>query len=271
MSTLETTRGTTGAAAVAPAPAQRGIPMTRIASTELRKMFDTRSGFWLMAGIAIAAVLATGAVVLFASDADLTYNSFAAAVGVPMTVILPIVAILSVTGEWSQRSGLTTFTIVPNRGRVIAAKAGVSVAVGVASILLAAGIGAVGNLVGTAIAGVDPVWNLSAADLANIVLANVLGLMVGFMLGVLIRGSAGAIVGYFVYSFVLPTLSGLLASSQHWFHELQPWVDFNFAQSALYNGSLTAQQWTHLAVTGVGWLVIPTALGVWLVMRSEVK
>jgi len=272
MTTLETTRTTAGSAAgSASTSVPRGIPMTRIVSTELRKTFDTRSGFWLMASIAIAAVLATTAVVLFASDGDMTYNSFAAAIGVPMTVILPIVAILSVTGEWSQRSGLTTFTLVPHRGRVIFAKAVVSVGVGIVSILLAVGIGAVGNLVGTAIAGVDPVWNLSVADVANIVLANVLGLLVGFMLGVLIRGSAGAIVGYFVYSFVLPTLSVLLATSQHWFRDLQPWVDFNFAQGALYNGSMTAHEWAHLAVTSVGWLVLPTMLGVWLVMRSEVK
>ena len=46
-----------------------------------------------------------------------------------------------------------------------------------------------------------------------IVLGNVLGLLIGFMLGVLIRNSAGAIVGYFVYSFVLPTLSALLAGA----------------------------------------------------------
>jgi ABC-2 type transport system permease protein len=59
--------------------------------------------------------------------------------------------------------------------------------------------------------------------------------------------------------------------SQHWFRDLQPWVDFNYAQSALFNGSLTAQQWAHLGVTGLAWLVVPTALGVWLVMRSEVK
>ena len=70
-----------------------------------------------------------------------------------MTVILPIVAILSVTSEWSQRTGLTTFTFEPGRGRVIAAKALCSVGVGVVSIALAAAIGAVGNVVGTAIAG----------------------------------------------------------------------------------------------------------------------
>jgi ABC-2 type transport system permease protein len=29
----------------------RAIPMSRTITTELRKMFDTRSGFWLMASI----------------------------------------------------------------------------------------------------------------------------------------------------------------------------------------------------------------------------
>ena len=42
------------------APAR--IPLTRVVGVELRKMFDTRSGFWLMASIVITAVLATGAV-----------------------------------------------------------------------------------------------------------------------------------------------------------------------------------------------------------------
>jgi ABC-2 type transport system permease protein len=249
----------------------RAIPTRRLLTTELRKMFDTRSGFWLMASIGIAALLATTAVILFAPNDQLTYGTFAAAFGIPMAVILPIIATLSVTSEWSQRSGLTTFTLVPHRGRVIFAKAVVSVGVGIVSVMLALVVGVVGNLVGAAIAGVGTVWDVSVADMLLIVLGNVLGLLVGFMLGVLIRSSAGAIVAYFVYSFVLPTLSGLLAASQHWFRDLQPWVDFNFAQSQLFNGPLTAEQWGQLAVTGVGWLVLPTALGVWLVMRSEVK
>ena len=36
-------------------------------------------------------------------------------------------------------------------------------------------------------------------NLLYITFANVLGLLMGFMLGVLIRNSAGAIVAYFVY------------------------------------------------------------------------
>src|SRR3954463_701187 len=89
------------------------IPFRRVTTVELRKMFDTRSGFWLIASVGITALLATIGVILFAPDSALTYGSFAAAIGVPMTILLPVISILSVTSEWSQRSGLTTFTLVP--------------------------------------------------------------------------------------------------------------------------------------------------------------
>ena len=247
------------------------VPLSRVIRVELRKMFDTRSGFWLMASIVLAALVATTAVILFAPDSELAYETFGAAIGFPMVVILPMVAILSITSEWSQRSGLTTFTLVPHRSRVVLAKAISSVAVGVVSMLLAFGIGAVGNLVGTAITGTPVVWNMSLTDCLCIVLANVLGLLTGFMLGVLIRSSSGAIVAYFVYSFVLTGVLGVLAVSQDWFEKLRPWVDVNYAQGVLFNGSPTGQEWAHIGVTGLVWLVIPLTIGVRYVMRSEVK
>jgi ABC-2 type transport system permease protein len=254
-------------ARTAPAP----IPLSRIVSVELRKSFDTRSGFWLLASIGITALIATGAVLLFAPDDELTYDTFAGAIGFPMAVILPMVAVLSVTSEWSQRSGLTTFTLVPHRGRTILAKAIVAIGIGVTSMLLAFSLGAIGNLIGPMITGTDRVWDDGPMILANIVLANVLGLMVGFMLGVVIRNSAGAIVAYFVYSFVLPTLSMVLAASQDWFKDLQPWIDFNFAQGNLFGNDISATEWAQLGVTSVFWLIIPLTIGLRLVLRSEVK
>ena len=114
-------------------------------------------------------------------------------------------------------------------------------------------------------------WDLTAANLLTIELANVLGMLVGFMLGVLVRSSAGALVAYFVYQFLLPTLALILAAQQDWFRELQPWVDFDFATGALLEGALSSQQWTQLAVTGLIWLVVPLAVGLRLVVRAEVK
>lgn len=247
------------------------IPMSRILGVELRKMFDTRSGFWLMSSIAIVAVLATTAVILFAPDDALVYETFASAIGFPMAVILPLIAILSVTGEWSQRSGLTTFTLVPHRGRVIAAKAICAVGIGVVSMLLAAAVGAVGNVIGTALTGVDTTWNVDLEEFALIVLANVLGLLVGFMLGVVTRSSAAAIVAYFVYSLLLPTASSALASTQEWWRDYGPWLDFNYASSGLFNEHMTSEQWAQLGTSGLIWLVVPLAIGLRLVLRSEVK
>ena len=45
----------------APRPVPEPIPFARLVSVELRKCLDTRAGFWLMASIGIAALLATGA------------------------------------------------------------------------------------------------------------------------------------------------------------------------------------------------------------------
>jgi ABC-type transport system involved in multi-copper enzyme maturation permease subunit len=245
--------------------------MSRVVGIELRKMFDTRSGFWLMASVAIMAVLATGAVIIFAPDSDLDYESFASAIGFPMAVILPMIAILSVTSEWSQRTGLTTFTLVPHRERVIGAKLIVSVGIGVVSMFLAGAIGALGNILGTAITGTETVWNVSVTEFAYIILANVLGMLIGFMLGMLLRNSAGALVGYFVYNFVLPPLTILLAANQKWFADAQPWVDFNFTQGYLFNGDMNGEHWAQLGVTGLFWLAIPMAFGLWRVLRAEVK
>jgi ABC-2 type transport system permease protein len=247
------------------------IPFRTIVGVELRKAFDTRSGFWLLFAIAAAGVLATGAVLAFASDSDLTYDNFAGAIGVPMTILLPVVAILAVTGEWSQRAGLTTFTLVPHRGRVIRAKFVVTIAIGIASMALALGVGALGNVVGTGLKGVDTTWDLSFTSILYIVGADLIGMLVGFMLGVMTRNSAGAIVGYFSYWFVVPTLSMVLAANQSWFEKAQPWVDFNYDQGRLYDGGFSGQDWAQLALTGTFWLILPLAFGLWRVMRAEVK
>jgi ABC-type transport system involved in multi-copper enzyme maturation permease subunit len=249
-----------------------GVPLGRTIKVELRKMFDTRSGFWLVASIAILAALATLGVIVFLPDENLSFSAFGTAVGVPMAVLLPVIAILSVTGEWSQRTGLITFTLVPHRSQIILAKAVAAVIVGVVSVVIAFAIGALGNIIGSAINGVDARWDTTFTEFLYFILANILGLLVGFMLGVLIRGTAAAIVAYFVYSFVLPTIFGVLAAFQDWFRDLQPWVDFGYAQTPLFDGSdPSGEQWAQIGVSGVIWLVIPLAIGVWAVLRSEVK
>jgi ABC-type transport system involved in multi-copper enzyme maturation permease subunit len=258
--------------AYAARPAPAPIPFARLLKVELRKMFDTRSGLWLMASIGILAALASAAVVLWAPDDQVTYETFAAAVGFPMAVLLPVIAVLAVTSEWSQRNGLTTFTLVPHRGRVVAAKAVGALLVAVGGMLVAAAVGVLGNLVGSALNGTDAIWDVSASDFTAIVLANVLGVFLGFMLGAVLRSSPAALVGYLVLSFVLVPLTMTLAAAQQWFADIQPWVDWNFTQSQLFEGLPTdGEYWAQLGVTTTVWLLLPLAWGLWRLVRDEVK
>jgi hypothetical protein len=256
------------------APARRivrPIPATRLVTVELRKMFDTRSGFWMLLSIGVLSVIAAGSVLVFAPDSDVTYETFAAAIGFPMSVVLPMIAILGVTSEWSQRSGLTTFTLVPSRGRVIGAKAFATFAVGVVSMAVALAVGAVGNLLGSTIMGLDAVWNVSMAAVAQILLGNLIGMAIGFALGVVLRNSAAAIVSYFVVSLVLPGILSLLAQVRPWFEDLQPWIDWNHAQVALFERATdTAREWAMLATTTGIWIALPLVIGLLFLRRSEV-
>ena len=250
----------------------RPIPTTRLVTIELRKMFNTRSGFWLLVSIGVLSVVATGAVLLFAPDSEIAYENFAAAIGFPMSVILPMIAILGVTSEWSQRSGLTTFTLVPSRGRIIWAKAFATFVVGVVSMAVAFAVGAVGNLLGSTVMGLDAVWDVSLAAAAQIVLGNLVGMAIGFTLGVVMRNSAAAIVGYFVVSLVLPGVLALLAQVRSWFADLQPWIDWNTTQVALFaNDTDTAREWAMLASTTGIWIALPLVIGLLFLRRSEVK
>lgn len=247
------------------------IPFGRILGVELRKMFDTRSGFWLMASIVITAAIATALTVLLSDRDTLTFESFAAAVGSPMSVILPIVGVLAVTSEWSQRAALTTFTLVPSRARVIAAKLVNVLVVGAVSMLIALGVGAAGNLVTSAMTGNDAVWDIPAWMFAQIVLANELGMLFGFALGLLFRSSPAGIVGYFVWALVLPGISGALASAQEWWVDHAGWFDVNQTRFLLFDTKLTSEEWLQLGVTSGIWVVLPLLVGLGLVMRSEVK
>ena len=246
------------------------VPLSRVTGVELRKMFDTRSGFWLLASVVIVGVLTTVGTIMFAPDADLSYYTFAKAIGFPMTVLLPIIAVLAITGEWSQRSGLTTFTLVPHRNRVIAAKVIASLVVGVGAMVFALMIGVLGNLAGTAIAGTDLLWDVSFAHGIEIIVGSLLCLLTGTMLGILFRSSPVALVAYFVFALLVPTVFEILASSERWFADLRPWVDLNLAESWLFEGTVAGEQWLQLSVSVVAWLVLPGLVGLRMAVRSDV-
>lgn len=244
------------------------VPFTRLVSVELRKALDTRAGRWFTAAIVALCLVV---VVIYAFAAPEGSRDFGDVVGVSGAVLgyfLPVLLILMVTSEWSQRTGLTTFTLEPHRGRVVGAKFVAGLILGAALIAVAALIAALGTLIG----GGD--WSLTADILVKgFLVANLVGILTGFAIGMLLMNSAAAIVTYFIYTLVLPLAVGILSAFQEWFADLAPWIEFNTAQQLMFvdEGAPSGELLAQLLVSGTIWLVIPFAIGLLRLLRAEPK
>ena len=249
------------------------VPLTRLAKVELRKALDTRAGRWFTVSI-LALVLAVQAIYAFtAPDNEKDYGDFLSIAGGVLGYFMPILIIMLVTSEASQRNGLVTFTLEPRRSRVVVAKFLAGVALAVTVMVLAALIAVVGTLLGAS-AGASPEWSVDGNLLFNgFVLANVFGVLIGFAIATLIMNTPAAIVGYFAYSLILPIAVGILGSLSSGFEDFAPWIEFNTAQMPLFSGDYTptGEEWAQLATSGTIWLVIPLVLGIARLLRTEFK
>jgi ABC-2 type transport system permease protein len=236
-------------------------PMQRLTTVELRKMIDTRAGFWLLLLVGLSAVALVVLVLAVGNAEDQTMKSlFSGAIQV-ISILLPIVGLLLVTSEWSQRTALTTFTLVPERSRVVVAKLLASSALAVVAVLVCLAAAAAGNL----IAGGS--WNFELSDLGTGALYEVISMLGALALGLLLMHSALAIVTY----FVLPTVVGIVVEVVSALREPSEWFDPSKTTTPLAENSMAGDDWAKLGVTVAIWVGIPLVLGLLRLQRHELK
>jgi ABC-2 type transport system permease protein len=233
----------------------------RLVAVELRKIVDTRAGFWMqvatvaLTALVVIARLATG------EAADHTFASVLTVGIKPAAVLLPIAGILLVTSEWSQRTGMITFALVPVRSRVVGAKL-------VASLVLAAAMLAVTVAVvaaGVAVAAPDGAW----ADASTLIGQSAVylggGMLTGVAFGMVLLASAPAIVALFALPIAftgLATLSFLAGAG--------PWLDTRLSLGPMPEEVLTGTQWAHAGTSLALWMLLPLLIGAWRITRREV-
>lgn len=242
--------------------------IARLTTVEIRKMADTRSGVWLLAvaGLISAAIVV---IVLAAADgSELTLAGLFAPTLFPLSVFLPILGILSATSEWTHRTALTTFVLVPQRERVAVAKLLAAVLLAVLAAAAGLAAAALGNLLGMALAGGDGSWQLSAADLGKGALFLVISVLLGVGFGMLLMNSAFAIV----LVLVLPILWSILAELVRPLKAAAGWLDISVTNGLLIDNTVTmdGQDWAKLAVSVAVWVLLPTAAGLVRLLRREV-
>jgi hypothetical protein len=247
-------------------------PFRRLVLVELRKSYDTRAGFWLLAVIGLI-VLATEVIALAVTtvqDEAIAFGDFIGAAAFMTSFLLPVLGIMLLTSEWSQRTAMVTFALEPHRPRVIGAKALVGVILTLLTVVVSIVIGFVCTVLYRLIEG-HADWTFGWADFAAFLVTQNLAMLGGFALAALLLNTPAAIVVFFVYKWVLPGLFALGTALMGWFESLAPWIDFQSAQTAIWDWSTSAEDWAQLVVSGLLWLGVPLVWGVWRVLRAEVK
>ena len=234
----------------------------RLVAVELRKMIDTRAGFWLPVAMVALTVVAVVVLLLVGNRAD-TFQSVLNVGLQPSAVLLPVLGILLVTSEWSQRTGLITFALVPVRSRVLGAKLFASILFAVAMLAVSVAVVAAGVVVSSP--GVEGTWSDAAPLIGQSAVNLTAGMVVGVALGAILRAPAPAIV------LILALPASLLAVlSLPVFSGVAPWVDYASALGQMTEYVMNGTQWAQVGTTLAIWMVLPLVIGTWRISRSEV-
>lgn len=239
----------------------------RLTTVEIRKMADTRSGFWLLA---VAGLISAGIVALVLAvgePQELTLESLFVPTLLPLGIFLPVLGILLVTTEWTHRTALTTFALVPRRHRVAAAKLLAALLFTVVCAAVGLAFAAAGNLVGVTLAGGDGSWHLTATDLGKGVLYLVVNVLLGVGFGMLLMNSASAIV----LVLVLPLVWSIVAEMVRALKTASAWLDISVTNGMLLEAGMGGQDWAKLGVSVAVWVLLPLTAGMVRLLRREVS
>lgn len=239
----------------------------RLVTVELRKAVDTTTGRWLLA---VTGVLVVGALVLgslFQPGDDDPSLQFLLANGLlPVSLLVPVLGVLLMSGEFSTRSVLTTFALVPSRGRVVVAKSVAAVLLAVAGALLTGGL-AVATAGVLDLVGGDVVWSMAWQVPLQLLTLQVVYVLVGVGIGLLCQNTPLAVVVYLIVPSLLAPVVFLVPALQ----DVGPWVDLASGTMALQMDTvLTGRQWAQVASVTAIWAAVPFALGWLRLQRREI-
>lgn len=245
------------AAPSAPGP----IPFARLVRVEWTKATDTRAARWLLALVALSTAGMMLAPILAPERFDQTYTGYLEVASIAQVILVPVVGILMLTGEWSQRSVITTFTQEPRRIRVVSAKVA-------ASLMLGSGVAVFGGVVtaaGLALAsasGRTLEGTLSVGDITGYLLYLLLNMLGGVAIGALLHSSATAIAAYFALNIAIALLGTASTLIADWIDTATTWT---WVLDNDWSGHVP-----QVAVSTLVWVVIPLAAGAFRTLRRDI-
>ena len=251
----------THAIEAAPSSTLGPIPFPRLVRVEWAKATDTRAARWLLALVALSTAAMMLAPILAPTRFDQTYASYLEVAAVAVSILLPVVAVLMFTGEWTQRTAFTTFTQEPRRLRVVNAKLAASLILGGGGAVFGGAVTAAGLGLASA-SGRALEANLTVGAITGYLLFVLLNVLAGVALGALLQSSATAIAA----SFALPAAFAVLGTASTL---VSDWIDMSTTWKWVLENDWTGHV-PQISFSIVFWVAVPLAAGVVRTIRRDV-
>lgn len=229
---------------------------------ELRKLLDTPSAKAILAITMLAAPAGIPLALLLDPNGRPDASSMAANGLGLAAYILPLLAILSITGEWRLHTVLVTYALDSGRTAVLLAKVAalVTVVVGTVAIANIAGVVAA-SLLGLPVR--TPAASLAAAVGMLVGMTGIA--LVGVAFGASLLNTPLAIVLYLTLPPAVPQLLGQLPAMA----TLAPYLDIHSPLLARIQDTAVANP-AASAVAALLWIVVPVAVGIVRNARSDI-
>lgn len=256
--------------AIAPAPTAqphraqiRPQRLFTLLTVELRKLVDTRSGKAVL-GIGVAVPLIALGWLLYRAQGDTVSWRYFSQIAPMLGLTIPLIGLFAMTSEWTQRTALTTFTLSPRRGRVLAMKfvAALLLSMAVLGVVIALTLGA--TALSGPLTGQSPSYEGFGIDARGLIIMTALQVIMASGFGALAAQTAVA-VGAFLVAPTLWTAIGPLV-----FKDSAQWLDVFSAYARLASDTPLADLPQTLTAIAI-WVVLPTTVGVVRSLRREVK
>ena len=240
----------------------KSLDFTTLLAVETRKMTDTRSARWTL-GVIVGLTAAALAWKVGHADIPVSLQNYINPVTAIVAFGAPLIGLLAMTSEWTQRTALTTFTLAPRRLRVIAAKflASMTLSLALLSVGLLLALGA------TALGGVihgHAAYDATFGDLRGALVIVLLQVVMAAAFGSLAAQTAIALVAF----LAAPTIWANIAPDL--LKGAAPWFDVFDAYNRL-SSDHAFDHWAKTLTSIALWVVIPAVIGVARSIRREVK
>lgn len=232
-----------------------GPSFAKLTGLEIRKSLSTRSGR-TVAGLAVLVGPLGVLLATLTSGGGVAAAMALGIMGMLIGLVLLALGVLSTAGEWTHKSVQTTYLLVPQRGRVLAAKAAAMALLG--SVLASLGVGLAVGALAAFTTGVS--WFAAGQAVIAVIASGAAFAVIGAGIGAAVGNSAAAMTStYLTVLGILPVVSSVKPAIAE---KLDP---ASSIVTLAQHGATT----TPIAVIA-GWVVVSTIAGILITRRRSV-